>query len=337
VASQRRPALEGLGMGAADSPQDFVPRWLQSIAEANKLNKVAAGDSDLLNSLVLRLSHANSTVRHLAAKCLATKAAKGDERVLGALLNLAPGSEGRGADDPDHDVRVAAIDSAGSIAEGTRNDAVSGRLIALLEERDWSVREAAVKALVKVGCTDEGALVDRLCSLMESNKWWAKAMAAEALGKLCQVADDKVVGALVSVMKDQDWAVRKTATKALGWIAPTKSEAVTAIMGRLADSDWRVRKTAVETVGLVYTPGSDALLDAILDRLEDARLPSCKTTLDVVSKGDRDVKTATIVCLAALARHREPRVLDALQGLQQTAPDATVRAKVDEALAKYSN
>lgn len=94
-----------------------APSWLQSIADANKLNKSieSKGDRDMLNSLVLRLGHADSSVRHLAAKCLSNVAVKGDERVLGALLNLGGGAVRRGAEDHDHDVRVASIESAGAI------------------------------------------------------------------------------------------------------------------------------------------------------------------------------------------------------------------------------
>jgi hypothetical protein len=46
-------------------------------------------------------------------------------------------------------------------------------------------------------------------------------------------------------------------------------------------------------------------VDAIVSRLEDSQLVSSPTFLDVSAKGDNDVKTAAIMCLAKLARYRE--------------------------------
>jgi hypothetical protein len=112
MVQSRTPLL--MQTGVEDGPR--IPCWLASIAEANKLNKDSEfqkGDMEVLRSLVLRLGHANSTVRLQAARCLSTISLKGDERVLGSLLNLDGKSSKLGADDSDTDVRVAAIDAAG--------------------------------------------------------------------------------------------------------------------------------------------------------------------------------------------------------------------------------
>jgi hypothetical protein len=74
---------------------------------------------------------------------------------------------------------------------------------------------------------------------------------------------------------------------------------------RVSDSDWRVRKTALEAVVQLYEPGNTAIVDAVVSRLEDSQLVSSPTFLDVSAKGDNDVKTTAIMCLAKLASHRE--------------------------------
>ncbi len=54
-----------------------------------------------------------------------------------------------------------------------------------------------------------------------------------------------------------------------------------------------------------YEPGNSDITDAIVSRLEDSQLGSNPTFLDVSATGDSDVKTAAILCLVKLARHRE--------------------------------
>ena len=116
-----------LPLGSLELQHDIgcAPLWLRHISERNKLVKTYSMDNNmddsLHRSLIMRLSHAESSSRLLAAQSLACIAPKGDRTTLDALLCQQISDRElrrfsavtRGVRDRSTQVQVASIESVG--------------------------------------------------------------------------------------------------------------------------------------------------------------------------------------------------------------------------------
>jgi HEAT repeat protein len=91
------------------------------------------------------------------------------------------------------------------------------KLIEDLEDEDEEVREAAAKALGKIG--GERA-VEPLIKALEDGEWEVRLATAEAL---IAIDDTRAVEPLITVLEDEDGDVRSAAADALGQIGDTRA------------------------------------------------------------------------------------------------------------------
>jgi HEAT repeat protein len=143
-------------------------------------------------------------------------------------------------------------------------------LVATLRDRDRSVREAAIRALITIGepsvvavgaCLSDPELsvqetasavlasiadrrvLDPLILALGSADWIVRMHAAKALGR---INDPRSVQPLIPLLQDKVKAVREEASGALAAMGDT---AIPALLDALAHSEWLVRLHAVESLG----------------------------------------------------------------------------------------
>ncbi len=148
-------------------------------------------------------------------------------------------------------------------------------LVALLRDRDRSVRDAAVAALTAIGAPSvpaagacladpdlgvqeaasavlasiaDGRVLDPLLRALASADWIVRMHAAKALGR---IRDAGAVGPLVPLLQDKVKAVREEAGGALAAIG---DPAIPALLNALAHDEWLVRLHAVESLGKTKSP-----------------------------------------------------------------------------------
>mmetsp|Transcript_32723 Transcript_32723/g.51036 ORF Transcript_32723/g.51036 Transcript_32723/m.51036 type:complete len:254 (-) Transcript_32723:798-1559(-) len=224
------------------------PQWLHGIALAKRLQKHASqGDPGAVDAIAPRIRHPNSSVRLAAVHALRHVANKLDSCVLEDLLGQNIASSGFGLDDVSCEVRVAAAEAVGEIAEDSAHRRSCQKLLQLFEDEDWHVRSAAQKALVKVSHKDAEChwIKNELISLLHGQKWSAKVLAAEGLGHLARRGDEEVVHSLVQASANQDWAVRKASAWALGKTAPVgDSDSLQAVVTLVGSQPWHQAQTS---------------------------------------------------------------------------------------------
>src|SRR6266702_84885 len=148
-------------------------------------------------------------------------------RALGALTAIA-------ADDPNADVRRAAIGALGVEAAATEQTIVA--LLGALRYTSWHVREEAAATLGKLRAP--GAR-DSLMTALDDDYWQVRLQAVRALGKL----RDATTGAAIAVLLTHAISnLRKEAALSLGELGDTAS--VPALQAAAADPDPEVRKAA---------------------------------------------------------------------------------------------
>jgi HEAT repeat protein len=161
---------------------------------------------------------------------------------LGALARLPdppPGLWIGAAADPDPSVRRRAADLAPAFA------GVAGRLVALLDDQDASVAEAAAWALGEVGIEVAGpGAVRRLAEAARSHDDpLVREAAVAALGAL---GDPAGLEAVLAGCADKP-AIRRRAVLALAaFEGPAVDEALQAA---LEDKDWQTRQAAEDLLG----------------------------------------------------------------------------------------
>jgi HEAT repeat protein len=160
-------------------------------------------------------------------------------------------------------VRQAAAEALGQIRDARAVEP----LVAALKDKMASVREAAIKALVKIGTPSVMSLV----AALKDEEWTARMVAAEALG---QIGDARAVEPLVAALKDETGNVQVAVKEALGQIDPNwmKSaavkEAIPAFVAALKNKNINVRLGAAEMLGKL---GDARAVDPLVTVLKDKK------------------------------------------------------------------
>lgn len=222
------PETNPKGPGGSSWPADPVER-AAAAAAAGLRGPAPAGTLEAL----ARLVHDDADPRVRAA-------------ALGALARLPdppPGAWARAAADPDPSVRRRAADvapaitpSAGEIADG---------LVALLDDREVPVAEAAAWALGELGEAAVAAgAVARLAGVARAHgDALVREAAVAALGAL---GDDGGREAVLAACRDKP-AIRRRAVLALAAFEGPDVEA--ALQAALGDKDWQTRQAAEDLLG----------------------------------------------------------------------------------------
>jgi HEAT repeat protein len=154
-----------------------------------------------------------------------------------------PGAWARAAADPDPAVRRRAADVAPGFAHSAGD--IAGGLVALLDDREVSVAEAAAWALGELGpAAVEAEAVGRLAeAAIGHSDPLVREAAVAALGAL---GDQAGMEAVLAACKDKP-AIRRRAVLALAAFEGPEVDA--ALQAAREDKDWQTRQAAEDLLG----------------------------------------------------------------------------------------
>ncbi len=170
--------------------------------------------------------------------------------------------------DPNAWTRVLAAETIGM----TKDVRAIEPLIAALEDQEWFVRKASVRALRKIGTPT----VELLSQSLANPKEEIRESVARALGK---IADEQAVEPLIRTLEDEKWKVRKAAVQALGQIGDTR--AAEPLIHTLKDGYWSPRKSIADALGKL-TNAQDITL--FVESLQDEDWFIRKAALNVLKR-----------------------------------------------------
>ncbi len=125
-----------------------------------------------------------------------------------------------------------------------------------LSDEDPSVREEAVRLLIKLGPRAAPVAPD-VIKLLGNSDSWSKTKAALILGKIGPQASN-AVPVLVPMLKEENQQVRLKAAVALGRIGPAASKSVPALTTLLNDKDADVREYTATAIAKIEKDVSSA-------------------------------------------------------------------------------
>ena len=160
---------------------------------------------------------------------------------------------------------------------GTKPLGIVERLSALLADRDWVVRWAAVEALACV--CDKRAVPDVMKMVHDPNKM----VRIASVRSLLEMGDPAATAALLEIAGDRQSLVREAVAEALGVLqGPGAMAALTTL---LADADSMVRLAAVGAIGRFKSPEIESLvLLALEDEDDDVRYESARILVHVATE-----------------------------------------------------
>jgi hypothetical protein len=138
--------------------------------------------------------------------------------------------------------------------------------VARLEDKDRSVRAAAVKALGKHPKLSDSTL-QAVAARLKDEDWFVRDAVVETLGKQ-PVLLDNILEAVAARLEDDAGSVRAAAIEALGRQPTLSDNILEAVTARLEDKVQSVQAAAVRTLG--KQPAlSDNIFEAVTAQLED--------------------------------------------------------------------
>ncbi len=147
--------------------------------------------------------------------------------------------------DKNYSVRPRATESLSEL--GNSSEPVVQALLALLKNKDYDVRVRAAESLSKLGNSSE-PVVQALLALLKDENYDVRVRAAEVLGKL-RNSSEPVVQALLALLKDENYDVRVEAAKSLSELGNSSEPVVQALLALLKNENYSVRSRAAELLG----------------------------------------------------------------------------------------
>ena len=168
-----------------------------------------------------------------------------------------------GLQDPDPQVRAAAVEAVGQWGETSA--AVLSTVLLLLDDANDQVKVQVTKVLPKLaGATPE--VIDGLCRrLLEDDSDWVQVYAALALGKLGSAAAP-AGAALLHAAQTGEVSVREQAMRAIAMIQPPETTA--ALAAGLKDACGDIRRVA-SAGWMNATSISEGAIPALVEALRD--------------------------------------------------------------------
>jgi len=254
----------------------------------------AIGTEDVLLPVVDALSHSNLQVRTRAAQALSNLAAAGKVDMARVVLWL-------------------------------------------LRSQDVNLRRTAVDVARRVN--DKGEVVPRLLRLLRDEDWWVRERVMDALAEMSGVAITK---SLVEYLGDPSDVVRRYAVQALARLNDPKALGAL-VRTAMNDEDWWVRETAIESIGKLKDERATPYLVDIMSRQEDMQL-ACVLALRALGAATAARHVDSLVCspsadvrlavLQTIAEANNPAHILAVQACEQD-PDGRVSQAARDLLLRW--
>ncbi len=209
----------------------------------------------------------------------------------------------------------------------------------LLRSRDVDVRRVAVELARKVG-DPSGALVPKLLRLLRDEDWWVRERVMDAL---VEISGTKLTAHLLQFLTDPSDVVRRFAVGALRRLKDPRSASALARVA-LGDADWWVREEAVNVLGELQDPRVVPYLVKLLERDRDLQIATiralqklrardaCDLLPPLMTTPDAAVRLAVAEMIAELG---EPSHLEWLVARGDDG-DAKIRAVLETVVARLN-
>ena len=289
------------------------------IAAIDSLAKLGPGAQDAVTDLAAQLADKSAMVRAHAAWALGC-VGKGAKSAAPALVKTAA--------DTDFHVRRESVEALKAIGDAELANPV---LAAALEDKDPSVRVAALDALTEFGAASVPVLANALSK--PDTRYWA----ALAIGELGPVAKG-ALPQLTEALADEHPEVRREVLLAIGRLGAEAAPAVPAISPLVADKEQSVRSAAAYALGQIGPPAKPAL-EALREGMnsKDELLPTvCAWAMARIEPDSKEAWAKAKPLLLAALRHKNPRVQAlSLKGLlDMGTPPAELLPVLNEVLAE---
>ncbi|MFP4446969.1 MAG: sister chromatid cohesion protein PDS5, partial [Desulfosudaceae bacterium] len=167
-----------------------------------------------------------------------------------------------------NEVRRAAATALGNIGFEAR--AANPALIEALDNRDYAVRLAVVKALGKIGPKSASNVIEALTTAVADPDFDVRREAAVSLGSFEECAIPALPVLVTATMTDMDQDVRREAVESICRIEPGTENSLCALGVALKDEDPDLRNEALIALRRAKNPAArKAMLPEVLKRLDD--------------------------------------------------------------------
>jgi HEAT repeat protein len=208
---------------------------------------------------------------------------------------------------------------------GQEKEAVS-KLLSLLEDRDFRIRDYAAQALGKLR-NGSSEVVNGLLSLMDDEEWCVAIDAALALGQLGNSSLD-IVSILLSLLKDNpEWDVCSGIADALSQLGNSSPEVVNGLLSLLGCERAHVRASAAAALGYLGN-GSPEVVSSLLSMLD--------YEFEYAEDEDWGVYVNAAAALVRLG-NGSPEVVSSLLSMLGYEDSSYVRSGAAAALAQLGN
>jgi twitching motility protein PilT len=325
--AMERVSLQAIASFSALCSEDEYFEAIAPLLEAKSVSTVRSAveaisrfSSPRAMALLSRKLHGGPNVIRMAV--LAAAEAIGNDQVLPLVIE--------GLNYKKIDVRTRAAEVLTSLALANKVD-LAKTILWLLRSKDVNVRRMAVDISKKVG-DPTGELAPRLLRLLRDEDWWVRERVMDAL---VVMAGKQLTRHLVAYLQDPSDIVRRYAADAL---LRLKDPGALGALVRAAqgDSDWWVRERAIEAIGAIGMARETmpyvvdlmnrepdlrrACIEALQAMRADEAAPYVAALLP---EADADMKLAILGCLEVLD---EPGQAPAVAQLLQDADHRVVAA-----------
>jgi twitching motility protein PilT len=203
-------------------------------------------------------------------------------------------------------IRTRASEVISQLALGGKIDPAR-TIVWLLRSRDTNVRRLATEIARTVG-DKSGELTPKLLGLLRDEDWWVRERVMDAVVELGGPA---LARHLVEFLADASDVIRRFAVGGLVRLKDPRTIG-SLVRAAMSDADWWVREQAIEAIALIKDKRATPYVIEILQRHPEQRLmciqalgaleaaESAPYVAPFVADDDPDVRLAAIQCLAAV-------------------------------------
>jgi HEAT repeat protein len=269
--------------------------------------------------IIKGLADKSPVVRRAVARCIEADSEKKVEDALFSLLN-----------DPDPDVRLAAIETLGRIGGASCIEA----LTADFANCDKRLRLSIIRAMGNIH--DKNSTLF-LTDILRQSDPDLKRIALDSLGK---IRDKRSIPNLIVALDDSDWSVRSAAIRALAQTGNIRYADTDRLLEKLEDNEDIVKKEAILALGQLKAKGAvnyilplihnGNLQMEVIEALEKLGIPDLEYFCDFFKRSNTRLKCLLVELLGRLA---DPCAVDFLLEVLKDE-FFTVRCQAAKALGK---